>query len=47
MTTPDRSTDRKSIEEIVARARPDQILRLMEDLRHPERPPSDVDRRLQ
>jgi len=49
MTTPERNepTRRETIAEIVARARPEQIARLLEDLRHPERQPSDLDRRLQ
>ena len=49
MTRSDRNepTRRESVSEMVARARPEQIARLLEDLRHPERQPSDVTRQMQ
>ncbi|MEL7107306.1 MAG: hypothetical protein AAGM21_15385 [Pseudomonadota bacterium] len=47
MTMHSSASDKPSIEEIIAQARPDQIARLLNDLRHPEREPSDIERRLQ
>jgi hypothetical protein len=49
MTTSDRNETslRETVLEMVARARPEQIARLLEDLRHPERQPSDVTEQMQ
>ncbi|GEM_PF-3005125 len=49
MTTSERNAlnRRETIAEMVARARPEQIARLLDDLRHPERQPSDVGQKLQ